>query len=118
MQQAQSIQEEGKKLAEKYQKEAMTMSPSQKAELEKKIKGKQADLEHVVKKLQASRDDLMKQLMAELNVKAMQATKSIIEAEGIGLLLNANPQLVLHADTSFDISAKLTDRLNKMTAAK
>ena len=55
----------------------------------------------------------MQGLMRDLNQAASVAIKQIIADEGIGLLLAANPQVVLHADTSFDISAKLTDKLNK-----
>lgn len=110
---AKKIQEEGQKLAEKYQKEAPTMSPSQKADLETKIKARQADIQHVGKKIQEAKKQLLGKLMYDMNVKAMKAAKEIIDAEGVGLLLNGNPEIVLHADTSFDITAKVTDKLNK-----
>ena len=113
MDEIKEIQSEGQKLAEKYKKEAAIMSPAQKQELEAKIKGKQADIEHVGRKLQESKQALMQGLMREMGINAQKAIKEIIASEGIGLLLAANPQVVLHADTSFDITAKLTDKLNK-----
>lgn len=114
--QGKKIQDEGRKLAERYQKESPTMSASQKALLENQIKEKQADLEHVMRKLQETRNILMQGLMQELQGSATRATRELIDAEGIGLLLNGNPQIILHADTSFDITAKLTDRLNRLHA--
>ncbi|NRB40548.1 MAG: OmpH family outer membrane protein [Pseudomonadales bacterium] len=113
MKEVKKIQAEGKKLAEKYKKEAAIMSVSQIQELEAKIKGKQADIEHVGRKLQEAKQVLMQGLMRNMGAQAQAAIKDIITAEGIGLLLAANPQVVLHADTSFDITAKLTDKLNK-----
>ena len=113
MAEVKKIQEEGKKLAEKYKKDAAIMSAAQKQELEAKIKGKQADIEHVGRKLQESKQALMQGLMRSMATQAQAAIKDIIAVEGIGLLLSANPQVVLHADTSFDITAKLTDKLNK-----
>ncbi|HEY9034444.1 MAG TPA: OmpH family outer membrane protein [Pseudomonadales bacterium] len=114
LEQARKIQDEGRKLAEQYQKELPTMAASQKQDMEKQIREKQADLEHIAGKLQTARDGLLEGVMQELNVSATRAIRELIETEGIGLLLNANPQLVLHADTSYDISAKLTDRLNRL----
>lgn len=116
--QVKKIQNEGKKLAEKYQKDGAIMSAAEKSELEAKIKGKQADIEHVGRKLQEAKQALMQGLMREMGAAAQAAIKDIIANEGIGLLLAANPQVVLHADTSFDITAKLTDKLNKNQAKK
>lgn len=110
---AKSIQEKGQALTEKYKKEAPTMSDSQKLDIESKIKAKQADMKHVLGKLQETKKQLLGKLMYEMNGKAMKVTKALIDSEGIGLLLNANPEIVLHADTSFDITAKVTDLLNK-----
>lgn len=112
------IQEEGIKLAQKYQKEAPTMGASQKQMLENQIKEKQEDLEHVARKIQETRNLLLQSLMEEMNETASLAGKELIDKEGIGLLLNADPQIVLHADTSYDITAKLTDRINKLYGKK
>ena len=108
------IQEAGRKLADKYQKNAAIMSAAEKQDLEAKIKGKQADIEHVGRKLQETKKALMQNLMRSMGAAAQAALKEIVASEGIGLLLAANPQVILHADTSFDVTAKLTDKLNKM----
>lgn len=114
LERAQKTQEEGVKLTEKYQKEAPTMSATQKLALENQIKDKRGDFEHIARKLQEVKEALMQSVMQEMSMIASQAAKELIEAEGIGLLLNGNPQIILHADTSFDVSAKLTERINRL----
>jgi Skp family chaperone for outer membrane proteins len=73
----------------------------------------QADMQYVMGKIQESKKQLLGKLMYDMNVKAMKVVKELIDSEGIGMLLNANPEVILHADTSFDITAKVTERLNK-----
>jgi|SRR5690554_4129065 len=114
MERARKTQQEGVKLTEKYQKEAPTMSATQKIALESQIKDKRDDFEHIARKLQEVKEALMQSVMQEMSMIASQAAKELIEAEGIGLLLNGNPQIILHADTSYDVSAKLTERINRL----
>tara|TARA_B100001123_G_C14963155_1_gene888524 strand:+ start:59 stop:568 length:510 start_codon:yes stop_codon:yes gene_type:complete len=108
------IQEKGIELTEKYKKNEMTMSAAEKSGLESKIKIKQADLEHVIKTIQQIKAKLIKELQVEMQNKAMTALQEVVETEGIGLLLKSDPEIVIKADTSFDISAKVTEKLNKM----
>lgn len=110
---AEKIQKEGAALLEKYKKEAPTLSPEQKADLEAKIKAKQSDMQHVAGKLQETKKQVLGKLMYQMRGQAMKAAQEIIDKQGIGLLLNANPEIVLHADTSFDVTAKVTEALNK-----
>lgn len=117
----QKAQAEFIKLNEEYQKESVTMSPDQVQALQAKIKSKKSDLEHMNRKLQETQASILGLLMREMQVDALKAAKAIIEAEGIGLLLNkgrAQQPVVLHADTSFDITAKVTDKLNKANKTK
>lgn len=120
MEEVKAIQTEGKKLVERLQKEAPTMSLEQKQKAEADMKNKQSDMEHVARKLKEAEAAVLKPIMYELNMQAMEIAKDIVAKEGIGLLLNASSQTqtVLHADTSFDITAKVTDRLNKLKNKK
>ena len=113
MAQIQKIQEEGQKLTEKYKKDASMMSPEDVQDLETKIKSKQADLEHLGKKVQEVRANFIRAMMIRMNSDVTMAVKEIIDADKIGLLLPANPQLILHADPSMDITPKVTEKLNK-----
>lgn len=94
------------------QKDAAVMSSEQKQAEAKKLQEKRADIEHVQRKLQAAEQELVQSIAQELSPKLQQAVTEIITAEGIGLLLNQ--QAAIHVDSSFSITAKVTDKLNKM----
>ena len=49
--------------------------------------------------------------MAELGAKAKAVISDVIKADGIGLLLDS--QTAIHADAGYDITAKVTQRLNE-----
>ncbi len=94
------------------QKDAAVMSNEQKQTEAKKIQEKRADIEHVQRKLQASEQELLQAVAQEMAPKLQKVVGELIESEGIGLLLNQ--QAAMHADSSFSITAKVTDKLNKM----
>jgi outer membrane protein len=109
--QLEDIQKEGEALIKKLQKDAAVMSAEQKAEQQKKLQEKQADLQHIAGKLQKAEQELARGLMTELGGKAKVVISDVIKADGIGLLLDA--QTAIHADAGYDITAKVTQRLNE-----
>jgi outer membrane protein len=96
---------------ETYKKEAAVMNASQKAEQEKKLANLQADREHLIKKLKAAENDVLQRLMIEMQPKLQQVVTELIQSEGIGMIINA--QAVMHADTSFNITGKVTEKRNQ-----
>lgn len=110
--QLEAMQKEFQALVEQIKKDSAVMSPEQKQAQSKKIQEKRADIEHVGRKLKASEQEMAQSLMQELGPKLQQVVGELIETEGIGLLLNK--QAVMHTDTGFNISAKVTDKLNQM----
>lgn len=94
------------------QKDAAVMSTEQKQTEAKKIQEKRADIEHVQRKLQAAQEQLLQSVAQEMSPKLQKAVTELIEAEGIGLLLNQ--QAAMHVDSSFNVTAKITDKLNQM----
>ncbi|MEE8059917.1 MAG: OmpH family outer membrane protein [Pseudomonadales bacterium] len=94
------------------QKDAAVMSIEQKQAEAKKIQEKRADIEHVQKKLQAAEQELLQSVAQELAPKLKKIVGELIVSEGIGLLLNH--QAAMHVDSSFSITAKVTDKLNQM----
>lgn len=94
------------------QKDAAVMSPEQQQAEAKKIQEKRADIEHVQRKLQAAEQELLQTVAKELSPKLQEAVKQLIDVEGIGLLLNQ--QAAMHVDSSYNITAKVTDKLNQM----
>lgn len=89
----------------------VTWSQDKKIENRKQMDFKRADLENEAKKLKGENDRFLQGILQE-NAKAAQAVvQDLIKSEGIGLILNA--ESVVFADSSYDITAKITDRLNK-----
>ncbi len=112
--QGKKMEKEYMKLVEEYKKEQEVMSNDQKAAAESKLKSMQADMQHIGRKLQeAQKAFTQSEDMQRLSMEALQAAQGIVKEEGIGLLLRHNPQFILHADTSYDITAKVTEALNK-----
>lgn len=98
-------------LAKDAETNGMTWSQEQQAEHRKKMEYKRADLELAAKKLQAEKNAAVKRIMQELAPKAKTVLNQMITAEGIGLVLDS--KVAYYADASFDITAKVTDKLNK-----
>lgn len=108
-----ALKADGQKMVEKLRAEEAILSAEQKAELQKKIQGVQSDMQYEGKKLQQANTELEQAIMRELNPYIGKIIDEIVQQEGIGLLLNNNPQIVLFSDTSYDITPKVTERLNK-----
>lgn len=106
-----SLQKSGKDMVEKLKKDGPTMSKDQQADLTRKVENVRGDLEHVGRKLQDQEKELAQRLFYEMGAKAKEAVNELIKSEGIGLLLDA--QVALHADTAYNITSKVTEKLNK-----
>lgn len=105
------LKKEQESLVKQFQKDLAVMSNEQKEAQRKKIGSAQSDLEHIGRKLQAAEQEVAQALAQEMAPKLQAAVSEIIKSEGIGLLVNS--KAVMHADTSFNITAKVTDKLNQ-----
>lgn len=112
---AKALQKKGQDLMLSYQKEEPMLSNEKKLEFQSKMKGIDADFRHLQGKLQEQEKQALAPVMLQMQGLAQKAVGEIRQNEGFGLVLVANPQIVLYADTSFDITAKVTERLNKAT---
>ena len=109
------LREERSEHVEKMRRDETMMSEEQKKELQRKIASISADLEHEFKQLQSLEEALSRELNEEFGPFVREVLDALIESEKIGLLLHRVPQapLVLHADSSFDITSQVTDALNR-----
>lgn len=105
------LKKEQETLVKQYQKDLAVMSNEQKEAQRKKIASAQSDLEHIGRKLQAAEQEVAQTLAQEMAPRLQAAVSELIKSEGIGLLINS--KAVMHADTSFNITAKVTDKLNQ-----
>ena len=110
-QEAESIKKRYDELAEQFNKNREVMSAEQSADQQRKLNELRTDLEFVAKKLQQSNAEVAQRVMREMSPRARQAIGDVVKADGIGLLLNA--QAAMHADAGYDISGKITDKLNQ-----
>jgi outer membrane protein len=107
------IKSEGEEVVKSYQKDSAIMSEEQKAAAQQKITTMQEDLEHVAGKLQQAEQAAAQALFQEMGPKVQEVVREIIEKEGIGLLLQR--QAVIHAEPSYSITEKVTDKLNQLS---
>lgn len=105
------LQKTGKDMVEKLKKDGPTMSKEQQADLSRKVDATRGDLEHVGRKLQEQEKELAQRLFYEMGAKAKTVVNDLIKSEKIGLLLDS--QTALHADAGYNITAKVTEKLNQ-----
>ena len=105
------LKKEYQDMVQRLQKDAAVMSAEQKAAKSKELEAKGADIEYIGHKLQSKQQELMQTLMQEIEPKFKKVVEDIIKADNIGLLLDARS--VMHADSSYNITAKVTEALNK-----
>jgi len=95
---------------------SMTWSRDQMAEYQKKVEYLRADLQLTAQKLDSEIKSLQNGILQELQPKALESLKELVEEEKITLLLRADAVLV--ADPGLNLTAKLMERRNKKTKTK
>ena len=108
------LQADLEKLVKEFQKDAAVMSQEQQLAARTRLAGKQSDLEYVTKKLQQAEQAAGQALLQEMSPMVQEVLRELIATEGIGLLLQRTS--VIHADPGYSITAKVTDKLNQMSA--
>jgi outer membrane protein len=109
------LREELDSLVKDFQKDAAVMSQEQQLAARKRLASKQADLEHVGGKLQQAEQATGQALLQEMSPMVQEVLRDLIATEGIGLLVQRAS--VIHADPGYSITAKVTDKLNQLSAA-
>jgi outer membrane protein len=107
-----SLKKELDELVANFQRDQEAMSEDQRVAARQKLASKQSDIEYVAKKLQSMQQQNAQRVFQELAPSAREVLRGIIETEQIGLLLQQ--QTVIHADLSYSITAKVTDKLNQL----
>jgi outer membrane protein len=102
------------KLLKDFQRDQAAMSEEDQIAARQKMASKNSDLEYVAKKLQALQTQNAERVLQEMAPQARDVLREIIETEQIGLLLQQ--QAVIHADLGYNITAKVSDKLNQLSA--
>ena len=114
MESIESLEVELKAMVETYQKDRAVMSAQKREEEEKRIVEKQKDRNYIASKLQQAQKDWAEQSMESQAQNLTRVLQNLVDEQGIGMLIRADTGVVLHADSSFDISAQVTERLNQI----
>ena len=105
-------QEEGRDIEEKLVKDGNTMDEDDRRDLQRRVSILRADIEHQARKLQAMNAELVESLNTEMAPRVKEILDSLIKSEGIGLLLFENPEIVRYADSTYDLTSRVAERLN------
>ena len=95
---------------EKLAKEGEVMAAAARDKLTRELRDKQADYQFRVNKLNTARQDRMQEIIAQLGTKFEKVVSDIITADGYDVVLDR--QAVLMVKPAFDITRKVTERLN------
>ncbi len=100
-------------LGKEAETKRLTWSQEQAQSHQKKMEYVKADAELARQKIQAEQKQLEQKIMQELGPKAQEALTVVVKEEGVTILLRADAVLI--AGQESNLTAKVADRLNKMT---
>ena len=106
-----NLAEEGRKLQEKMQKDGAVMSDADKRKIEDQLQEINVQYQYLVQKIQKLLEDRRQQFQQTYAPNLIQAITAVVEEESYDMVLRA--EAVLHYTGTFDITAKVTEKLNK-----
>lgn len=107
-----SMKIEYEAMVEKYKKDRAVMSEEKREEEERRILDKQQDMKYIASKLQQLEKDYIASVTQESGDSLQAVLQKIVEEEKIGLLLRRDAPAIMHADSSYDITELVVERLN------
>ena len=102
-------------MSKEAESKRLTWSAEQAAEHQKKMAYTKADYDLAVQKLQGEQQALQQKILQEIGPRFQTALSEVVDEENITLLFRA--ESVLIASPQNNITAKVVDRLNKLTSA-
>ena len=106
-----SINADIKAMQQDAEANSATWSKEQGSDYQVKLKRLLEDRELTMRKVQSEQQSLQGSIVKEIQPKAGEAIKELMEEGGFDVLVNA--EAVIFAKPEIDLTAKLTDRLNK-----
>ncbi|MBV1915378.1 MAG: OmpH family outer membrane protein [Pseudomonadales bacterium] len=105
------IESEAKKMQARLAKDGAIMSESERKKLTESIEEKGVNYKYLVSKLQNKQKQKQQELLRMMNPKVEAAIKVILDENKYDLVLQR--QALIYSNPELDISAKLTEMLNK-----
>jgi len=106
-----NLADEGRALQEKMQKDGAVMSDADKRKIEEQLQEINVQYQYLVQKIQKLLEDRRQQFQQTYAPNLIQAITAVVEEENYDMVLRA--EAVLHYTGAFDITAKVTEKLNK-----
>lgn len=111
LQELEQLQNQHNELVKQLKKDSAVMSQEQMQTKTERISEKRSDIEHVGRKLKAAEQKVVQEVAQELSPKLQEVVTEMIKKENIGLIVDA--KAVLHVTNEYNITDKVTDRLNQ-----
>lgn len=106
-----SLAEQAKSLQDQLQKDAEVMSDSEQRRIVGELQELQNQYQFLVQKLQKLSQDRRQQFQQTYSPNLVQAISEVVEEGGYDLVIRA--EAALYFDGSFDITARVTEKLNQ-----
>lgn len=113
--QIRKIQSDAAALLERAQKNSDVMSDEEKRKLQNDIQSKNADFEYLRNKLQKQVEERRNELFAPVDKEVQQAIEDLVREGDYDLVVPS--QATLYTNPVYDITNKVTEKLNQYDAA-
>ncbi|MDH5738125.1 MAG: OmpH family outer membrane protein, partial [Gammaproteobacteria bacterium] len=106
------IEKEVTAMLERLQKDSEVMSDAEKRRLQQDIETRRNDLAYEGQKYQRAIESRQQELFAGIDQKVQKAIEELVKADDYDLILSR--QQVVYAGDLYDITRKVTEKLNGM----
>lgn len=106
-----NLADQGRTLQEKMQKDAAVMSDADKRKTEEQLQEINVQYQFLLQKVQNLVNERRQQFQQTYAPNLVQAIQAVVEEDNYDMVLRA--EAVLHYSNAYDITAKVTEKLNK-----
>tara|TARA_R110002072_G_scaffold51389_1_gene137844 strand:- start:30252 stop:30737 length:486 start_codon:yes stop_codon:yes gene_type:complete len=110
------IQSEAAAMLQRLQKDAEVMSDVEKRRIQQQIESRNNDFVYLRQKLQRQIEERQQELFAGIDGKVQKAIEELVKKEDYDLILPR--QAALYVNEIYNITRKVTEKLNELDAAK
>ena len=110
------IQSEAATMLERLQKDAEVMSDAEKRRIQQQIESKNNDFVFFRQKLQRQVEERQQELFSGINGKVQKAIEELVKSEDYDLILPR--QAALYVNPVYNITRKVTEKLNELDAGR
>lgn len=110
------IQSEAAGMLQRLQKDAEVMSETEQRRLQQQIESRNNDFVYLRKKLQRQIEERQQELFAGIDTKVQKAIEELVKSEDYDLILPR--QAALYVNEIYNITRKVTEKLNELDSAR